>query len=86
MQNKMRKEEEKSSQQQISPIRQDAIIDNTIKAILDRAAYDSVKDSPVVSAAMKTIYEFSEAQEKAEVDVMVPQGIFMAIMQLTGFL
>ena len=53
---------------------------------MDRGASGSVKDSPVVWAAIKTIYEFIEAQEKAEVNELVPQEILMAIMQLTGCL
>ena len=37
-------------------------------------------------AIVYTIYKFIEAQEKAEVNELVPQEILMVIMQLTGFL
>jgi hypothetical protein len=74
------------SKEEESKISQDTIVNNAIKAILDRAASGNVKDSPIVWAAIKTIYKFIEAQENAEVNELVPIEILMAIMQLTGFL
>jgi len=65
---------------------EEVVVDNAVKAILDRAAAGSVKDSPIVWAAIKTIYNFIDAQKKSDKKENTPQNILMAITQLTEFL
>ena len=62
------------------------VVNDARKVILDRVASDSVKDSDLVWAAIKTIDNFIKVQERVDNNQEAPREILMAIMQLTKFI